>query len=245
MLRARSRRGSGTVERPTSCSAGEGKPTRRSCEGMTLIELLVVATIIILLAALLLPVLKTGRDRARQAACASNLKQVHMAFAMYTADFSGYLPVLRESYEEWEWYLWFRSLTYGGYICDRDDAARYLRDAGSALNCPQEPGAYDYQTPNTYRMGYLMNQYAHLQKISTRSATERMLLVDGRDEYSTSAGQLWFQDDFFAYRHTEAVNILYLDGHVGRRQGPYIGGAFDVAGYPVYEGDVLWGRNNW
>lgn len=55
--------------------------------GFTLIELLVVIAIIAILAAILMPVFARAREKARQSACASNLKQVATAFLMYAQDY--------------------------------------------------------------------------------------------------------------------------------------------------------------
>lgn len=62
-----------------------GRPPSRS--GFTLIELLVVVAIISLLAAVLFPVFAQAREKARQATCASNLKQLGLAWLMYAQDY--------------------------------------------------------------------------------------------------------------------------------------------------------------
>ncbi len=58
----------------------------------TLIELLVVIAIIAAIAAILFPVFAAARDKARQAACFSNLKQIGYALHMYLQDYDDRLP---------------------------------------------------------------------------------------------------------------------------------------------------------
>ncbi|MFA6665085.1 MAG: prepilin-type N-terminal cleavage/methylation domain-containing protein [Armatimonadota bacterium] len=63
-------------------------------DGFTLIELLVVIAIIAILAAILFPVFAKARERAKLSTCASNLKQVGVAFSMYAQDWDGIVPKL-------------------------------------------------------------------------------------------------------------------------------------------------------
>lgn len=61
--------------------------------GFTLIELLVVIAIIAILAAILFPVFAQARDKARMAACQSNLKQMGNALQLYTQDYDETYPI--------------------------------------------------------------------------------------------------------------------------------------------------------
>ena len=59
----------------------------RSSRGFTLIELLVVIAIIAILAAILFPVFARAREKARQASCLSNTKQISLGILQYAQDY--------------------------------------------------------------------------------------------------------------------------------------------------------------
>src|SRR5439155_11622473 len=65
---------------------------RKGHSAFTLVELLVVIAIIAILAGILFPVFAQARAKARQTVCASNLRQIGMAIALYRDDWGYYVP---------------------------------------------------------------------------------------------------------------------------------------------------------
>lgn len=64
-------------------------------KGFTLIELLVVIAIIAILAAILFPVFARAREKAEQASCLSNMKQLGISLQMYIQDYDETVPYSR------------------------------------------------------------------------------------------------------------------------------------------------------
>jgi len=69
--------------------------------GFTLIELLVVIAIIAILAAILFPVFAQAREKARQASCVSNEKQLGLAVLQYVQDYDETYPFGMD--DNWDW----------------------------------------------------------------------------------------------------------------------------------------------
>lgn len=106
----------------------------RRKRGFTLIELLVVIAIIAILAAILFPVFAQAREKARQAACFSNMKNLGLAVTMYVQDYD-------ESFPMWHWarrtqpqpLIWYHAIkpytkNLGIFVCPSDK--RRILDPG-------------------------------------------------------------------------------------------------------------------
>jgi prepilin-type N-terminal cleavage/methylation domain-containing protein len=130
-------------------------------EGFTLIELLIVIAVIAILAALLFPVFSRARDKARQAACMSNLRQLGTAFALYAADYDGYFPLPGESgFGNWDHRIgpfWFGTALPN----DPLGISPYVRQRGNggANNVWGCPNAVPSLVAGMIGRNYLMNDY--------------------------------------------------------------------------------------
>lgn len=117
-----------------------GAHTRRTRPvAFTLIELLVVIAIIAILAAILFPVFAQAREKARQASCISNLKQLGNALTMYAQDSDETMMVAQSGEQRWPQllapYTKMRSFVY----CPSADYDRPLTGSLTYQNVVEDP----------------------------------------------------------------------------------------------------------
>jgi prepilin-type N-terminal cleavage/methylation domain-containing protein/prepilin-type processing-associated H-X9-DG protein len=114
-----------------------GNALKRS--GFTLIELLVVIAIIAILAAILFPVFAQAREKARQATCLSNLKQIGLAWLMYAQDYDETIPPFRPYQNGARFYAWEGSTD--GTTWNNADGLLQLYVRNTAISdCPSARG---------------------------------------------------------------------------------------------------------
>ncbi len=207
-------------------------------QGFTLIELLVVIAIIAILAAILFPVFARAREKARQASCQSNLKQLALGLLMYVQDYD-------ERFPKWSYgsdrnnpnaNIWFTAIY------------PYVKN-GQIFECPSRstgtpPYRYYYEElPGCGTVCYGFNESLHgagLKLAQVQKPSLALMLGDCRHVLGYGARSdlnyilpryAWAKDElggcgcppdpnkFFsgverASAHNGGSNIAFVDGHV-------------------------------
>jgi prepilin-type N-terminal cleavage/methylation domain-containing protein len=201
--------------------------------GFTLIELLVVIAIIAILAAILFPVFARAREKARQASCQSNLKQLALGMLMYVQDYDERFPNGPASagtgdgnivHNGWAWMVddgWRAGVTSQVFL--RDLVMPYVKNT-QIFRCPSSargPECWSDYTPK-------MDMYWYGRPLSW---------------YSNPAGSIMWNEEEANHGANKGVNssdptaeimVAFVDGHVkwehtsAYKQATINGGNYDI-----------------
>jgi prepilin-type N-terminal cleavage/methylation domain-containing protein/prepilin-type processing-associated H-X9-DG protein len=182
----------------------------------TLVELLVVIGIIAILISILLPVLGQARERARRVACLSNMRQLAVAWTMYSNANKGLIPSADTNGAGWaangnadtdirrgSLYQWVPNPET--YRCPNDHNSVNARSY-SVNDCVSPTGTLIYPT-GVRRIGQI------------RRAAEVFVFIEEFDPrgfnlnsfYLPLTGDSWV--DYPAAWHNRGVNLSFADGH--------------------------------
>ncbi|MDR3710757.1 MAG: prepilin-type N-terminal cleavage/methylation domain-containing protein [Capsulimonadaceae bacterium] len=237
------------------------KPVRyMKRRGFTLIELLVVIAIIAILAAILFPVFATARDKARQATCASNEKQIGIGMTMYKQDYDECYPLTYWNGSSWVPYgvVTFETVTYpyikstNVWMCPSSSNA-----PGSYALWPITPGGSATNISDYTINAYILSYNSTTQPLNDAKIPQPSSII-AVAENTTNAFAVAVVNDTWnnvwqtpstsscawtswncerqGFPHNDGANYLFCDAHV-----KYLPEA--LGGSPSSACVALWGRS--
>ena len=201
--------------------------------GFTLIELLVVIAIIAILAAILFPVFAKAREKARQASCLSNVKQLTLGFMMYAQDYDEYIRTAYLPHPEYRYWGWYNGLEpYVGNLNIYQCPSESWDMGGYWVNSPTETLMLSYGMNYEY-LGYAAAMYTLAQVKRPAECiligdsgphlnTARTGALNSHTQYITNAApeapsefpNSPFTEPHAVYlRHNDTANMGFVDGH--------------------------------
>lgn len=207
-----------------------------------MIEMLVTASVILILGILLSTGIKQMRDKARQAACVSNLRQLGITLLTYAGEHGGKVPY---TYDGENQVSWVTSLISEGYLTIPSPTATKPSSFRASIFCPGSDVLYNGVID--YRRGhYGLNERIagergtvntpQIPLPSIVNPSKKILALDsgaykvGPRQQTIPTGEFWYipglpsnksvawpdynATDAVKGRHGEHINVLMVDGHI-------------------------------
>ncbi|MFA7184963.1 MAG: DUF1559 domain-containing protein [Victivallales bacterium] len=180
----------------------------------TLIELLVVIAIIAILASMLLPALSKARNKAKEAHCVNNLKQLGNALNLYLGDWSGWYPSKMETDNQcWDAKI-APYLELGDLVNTRHDTVFW---------CPSTERVYPQYT--TFQRSYWANcilgntntSYGLRKESQIKNPPSGVGMVFESQDcklYGKDCEYDYLYEYNHMFRHSSKENVFFADYHV-------------------------------
>ena len=187
--------------------------TRQRRHGFTLIELLVVIAIIAILASILFPVFSKAREKARQAGCASNIRQISLAIQMYAEDYDETYPLMSYPAGNSGNKYWYQAIypfiqSTKIFACPDDSSTmmpgdQYTADGIWVSNKLKNSYAYNYQLKGVTMAAVTSPSDLFMNWDASTASVDTDNLPETNNRYRTVVPI-----------HTGGDNYAFADGHV-------------------------------